>query len=90
MWWIARLCEEFGCLPSQAVREWQTAPDGLLEEIVEMRAYVKAKVAYEQAQQMDEGPARQRVMRDPLVQLVQEHDFAPILARVRASDDDGR
>ena len=33
------MAEEFGCLPSQAIREIRRAPDGFLEDIVEARAF---------------------------------------------------
>lgn len=90
VWWISRLCEEFGCLPSQAMREWLTAPDGLLEEIVEMRAYVKARRNYETAQGMDDGPAKRKVLADPLVQMVMAHEFADVIARQQqATETDG-
>ena len=39
--WLSRLSEEFGCLPSAAIREWQRAPDGLLERIIEARHYAR-------------------------------------------------
>jgi len=41
------LCEEFHCLPSQAWREWQRAPVGWLETILDYRAYAAAKWANE-------------------------------------------
>lgn len=43
--WISRLCEEFGALPSQILREVAMAPSGLLEEIIETRAYIQAYVS---------------------------------------------
>lgn len=66
-WWLSRVCEEFGCLPSAAWRELRQAPAGLIEDICEMRAYAKAWRAYEDAGHMDDGPMRRRIMNDPLV-----------------------
>lgn len=43
------MCEEFGCLPTAALREWLDAPAGLLEEIIETRAYARTKLAYDTA-----------------------------------------
>ncbi len=68
-WWISRLCEEFHCLPSQALREWQEAPDGLLETIVEMRAFAATKAAYDAATDKESMP------KSPLADLVKELDF---------------
>jgi len=80
-WWVSRLCEEFGCLPSQAVIEWEAAPAGLLEDICEMRAYARARAAYQQAQQMDDGPEKTRIMRDPLVALAMAYEFEALQER---------
>jgi hypothetical protein len=43
------LCEEFDCLPSQALREYLRAPDGFLEQVIEAKAYAAAKRLYEEA-----------------------------------------
>lgn len=83
---MSRLCEEFGCLPSQAIREWQTAPSGVLEDIMELRAFARAIQTYQHAQRMDAGPERDRLMRDPMVRLAQQFEFAPLIARQRAGD----
>ena len=40
--WLSWLCEEFGALPSQILREVAAAPDGLLEDIAQVRNYVRA------------------------------------------------
>ena len=40
--WIGRICEEFHCLPSEAMREWRTSPAGFLEDVMEARAYAQA------------------------------------------------
>jgi hypothetical protein len=66
---ISRLCEEFHCLPSAAIREWRRAPLGLLETILEMRQYVTAKRIYEQARSAADLPA------SPLITLVRTFDF---------------
>jgi hypothetical protein len=52
-------------LPSQALREWDRAPTGLLEDIIEARAYARAKAIYTQ-NPMAEGE---------LVQLVKVIEF---------------
>lgn len=68
-------------MPSAAVAEWEAAPAGLLEDICEMRAFVRARTAYQQAQQMDEGPDKQRIMRDPLVSLAMAYEFEALQER---------
>lgn len=67
--WIARLCEEFHCLPSQAWREMQDVPTDALIEILEARAYAQAKGQYDAAKN------KQDVPQTPMVQLVKRIDF---------------
>ena len=45
---MSRVCEEFGCLPSQAVAELEEGPTQLVLDIMEFRAYAGAKRAVEQ------------------------------------------
>lgn len=47
--WLSRVCEEFHCLPSEAWREQQRLPVGLLEEIIEARAYASLKMMFDSA-----------------------------------------
>lgn len=54
--WIGRLCEEFACLPSQALAEWRSAPVGFLEEIIEARQYAKAKRIADSAERKADIP----------------------------------
>ena len=68
-WWIARLCEEFHCLPSAALREWRQAPAGLLETVIEMRAFVAAKQVVDQARKREDIP------QTPMTDLVQAIEF---------------
>ena len=69
---IGRLCEEFCCLPSQAYREWRRCPAGFLEQIVEFRAYARAKGRYDAASTAE---AQKALFGDDLVQLVKTLDF---------------
>lgn len=64
---LGRLCEEFHCLPSVAYREWLEAPAGLLETIIEYRAYRQAKAAFETSPKTAGD--------SPLVQLAKEITF---------------
>lgn len=69
-WWVSRLCEEFHCLPSQALREWWAAPVGLLETILEYRAFAAAKAIVDAADRLEDIP------QTPMTTLVQEVEFA--------------
>lgn len=46
---MARVCEEFGCVPSVAIRELEDGPAELIWDIVELRAYARAKATVERA-----------------------------------------
>lgn len=70
--WIGQFCEAFHCLPSQAYREWLLVRDGLLEEIIEARAYANAKRIVDSA---TTATARKRLPRDGLFGLVSEIEF---------------
>ena len=67
-WWLSRLCEEFNCLPSDALREVMRAPFGLLERIIESRAYAYMKRQWENAETAE---AVQRLGDTELLRLVQ-------------------
>lgn len=54
-WGLSRICEEFGCLPSEAIR--QPMPTTLA--IVDLRAYARAKAALERWE-ADARPAREK------------------------------
>jgi len=53
-------------------------PAGWLEEIVEMRAFARARQAYQRAQHWPDGPEKRDVLADPLVQLVMAIEFAAV------------
>ena len=59
---VSRVCEEFGCLPSQAVRELYEGPSQLVLDIMELRAYVAAKAVVEQGGDLPATPMVRRVM----------------------------
>ena len=65
--YLGRLCEEFHCLPSQAWDELMRVEVGMLEQIIEYRAYAATKAAYDQQQ----NPKAE----GPLWQLVKVIDF---------------
>lgn len=49
-WVISRVCEEYHCLPAQAIEAIDNDVDGLLFKIIDFRAYAEAKRLYEQGQ----------------------------------------
>lgn len=69
---VGQLAEAFHCLPSEAWREYLRMPAGWLEDIIEGRAYVQAKAAYDAA---DTAEARKRLPMTPLVALAEVFDF---------------
>lgn len=64
-------------------------PAGLIDDILELRAYARATDTYRQACQMESGPAKDRLMASPLVQMVQQHEFADVAARIAGKVADG-
>lgn len=57
---ISRICEEFGCIPSQALEE----PAQAVMDIIELRAYARAKATLEAAK------SEMEVERTPMVEMV--------------------
>ena len=74
-WLISRICEEFGCLPSDAIYE----PLPLVVEIMDLRAYRRAKADLDRWE-ADERPATQkgRPPAGPLVEAVRANRTALI------------
>jgi len=70
---VSRVCEEFGCVPSVAAREVLRLPAGLLEDMIELRAYKRAKDLYDAA---DTAAKQQALPASPLIDLVREVDFS--------------
>lgn len=68
-----RICEAFNCRPSQAYQEWLRLPVGLLEEVLEARAYEQAKSMTDAA---DTSEARKRLPQTPLFEMVKDIEFA--------------
>jgi len=72
-------------LPSEAYREWLRAPAGLLEEILEARAYDQAKAMTDAA---DTADARKRLPQTPLFDLVKAIEFDLAHREMHEEDDD--
>lgn len=60
---VSRLCEEFGCLPSQAQEELEDGDLGLLVTILEMRTYARAKAMVDQAERQADLPMTAAIRR---------------------------
>ena len=66
------MCDEFSCLPSAALREYERLPVGLIEAVIEARAYGRLKAAYDQATTPAARAARPAT---PLLDLVKVITF---------------
>lgn len=53
---MSRICEEFGCLPSEALRELEDDPQRLVLDVMELRAYARAKAALDNAKEPGDMP----------------------------------
>jgi len=73
---MAHRCNAFpGRFPSEIAQEERRLPVGMLDEILEARAFMEAKGIYDRLSDYDEK-TRMKLMRDPLMQLVREIDLA--------------
>lgn len=63
-WIISRVCEEFGIPPSDAVRELEDGDATLVFDILELRAYVRAK------QEIDNATSAGDVKPTPMTRMV--------------------
>lgn len=55
-WVVSRICEEFGCLPSEALRELLDEPRGMALDIIELRAYARTKAQMDEAKRPEDMP----------------------------------
>lgn len=62
-WVVSRVCDEFKCLPSMAIRELEHDP-ALVFDILELRNYASAKAA------LDHAKDKSDVKVTPTVQMV--------------------
>ena len=85
-WLISRICEEFHCLPSQAVREWDADDMGLVLDVLELRGYARAKAAWDRATESGDEKAVSRLLQDEAVKRVAETEYALIQQARQARD----
>jgi hypothetical protein len=69
---ISRICEEFQCLPSAALRELERLPAGFLEDVIEARYYARAKADFDGA---ETDAARRALPASELLMLAQTITF---------------
>ena len=62
-WVVSRVCEEFKCLPSQAVEELMNDPSHLALDIMEIRSYARAKEILDNAKKAEEVPKSKAIDR---------------------------
>ena len=55
-WMISRVCEEFNCLPSAALKEIMNDPAQMAIDIIELRAYSRAKELLDNARDSKDIP----------------------------------
>lgn len=63
---MSRICEEFHCLPSQAIRELENCPGSLPLDILDLRSYQRTYDALRNAKSEDDVP------KTPMVEAVWE------------------
>ena len=79
-YWLSRLCEEFGALPSEMLAELERLPAGTLESILEYRQFGRAIAIYEQSTQ---APGE-------LVALIKTIDFELVADELARKRQEGR
>jgi hypothetical protein len=54
-WLVSRVCEEFSCVPSVAIRELEELPGGLIEAIMAYRSYKRRRDGLKAAEAADDS-----------------------------------
>lgn len=62
LWLVSRICEEYHCLPSQAIQELWKGPSQLVLDIMELRAYAQAKSLVERGGELPASPIVKEVL----------------------------
>lgn len=81
-WWVSRVCEEFHCLPSEALKELRRAPEGLVEDIVEARAFAATWRVWSEAKEKKSVPP------SPMLDLVIEIEMTVRQEQIAAQQKD--
>jgi hypothetical protein len=75
---LSRICEEFTCLPSEALRELRRLPVGLLEDVMEARAFAAVWAQIDRAKDKDDIP------QSPMRRVVERVMEAAVLKDIEA------
>lgn len=67
-WIVSRICEEFHCLPSEAKKELLDDPSQMALDILELRAYARAKKVLDNAKRSEDVPDSPMIDRVFLIQ----------------------
>lgn len=77
------ICERFGCVPSVAEREWMTADEGWIAEVMEAGSFAEAYDAYASADLQT-----QRKLKGRTFERIREIEFAEAAAEIEATQRD--
>lgn len=83
-WVISRVCEEFSCLPLEAIEALEHDYNRLIFRIMKLRSYAGAKREYEAGQKETDTERRPQ---GPHIEEVREIEFEFIKARIKATEE---
>ena len=73
-WLVSRVCEEFGCLPAEAVDALENDPEHLILDIMLLRGFARTKEAYDNAKRKIDLP------QSPMLERLLEIEFEQVKA----------
>ena len=76
-WYIGRMCSEFNCLPSAALRELETDPLRLADTIMTLRSYASLKEAVDRRL----GGSKEEIADSPLLRAVMRNTERIVLEK---------
>lgn len=80
------MCEEFKCLPTEALRELRRAPDGLVAQVLEARAFMAAYHTWESAKKKEDLP--KSALFDLVMEIEMTERHRQLMERTSGSADD--
>ena len=78
------MCEEFGCLPAEAIEAIETDVGFMLFKILDLRAYWRAKKAYEEDLHVPEMSKRRN---SPLIEEVRARTYQLVKEKIERLKD---
>ena len=76
-WVISRICEEFGVLPTQAIKELDKDPERLVYRIITLRAFARSKSHVDNAKKFSD------IKMDRMVEKVLEIDLEEAATEIK-------